>query len=86
MEFSKRLDHDYRVGGGGTIGLLLDLTEDWRVQILGNILAFPLGHESDYYKVSINQRVALTQHSDLRVEMSQMEGKDEWVLSGNYYF
>ncbi len=86
VEFSKRLDHDYRVGGGGTIGLLLDLTEDWRVQILGNILAFPLGHESDYYKVSINQRVALTQHSDLRVEMSQMEGKDEWVLSGNYYF
>ena len=85
-ELSSYLDAYYRAGGGGTLGGLLDITENWRVQILGNVLKFPLGHQSHYYKASFNQRYAFTQNLDIRLELSKLKNKEEWLVSVNYYF
>jgi hypothetical protein len=85
-ELSTRLSPNYRLGGGGTIGALWDITKDWRIQIAGDYLSFPLGDESHYYKVSVNQRYSITQNLDLRAEFSTLNSKKEWLLAANYYF
>ena len=86
LELSNHLDHDYRLGGGGMIGTLIDVTDDWRIQIAGDYLSFPLGHESHYYKVLVNQRYLLTQNMDIRVEWNILNSQKEGLLAVNYYF
>jgi len=86
LEVSNRLNSDYRVGGGGTIGIFFDPIEKWRIQALGNYLRFPLGHDSEYYRITLNQRYALSQNIDLRLELNQIKKKGEWLFSVNLYF
>ena len=86
LELSGHLDHVYRLGGGGTIGTLIDVTDDWRIQIAGDYLSFPLGHQSHYYKVSVNQRYSFTQNTDIRIEWNIQNSQNEWLLAVNYYF
>lgn len=85
-EVSSRLDEYYRTGGGGTLAILLDLSEHWRLQILGNYLNFPLGHESDYYRISINQRYSINRNLDLRANLSRLHEEEELQVGVNYYF
>jgi hypothetical protein len=86
LETSRRFDHDYRFGGGATLGALLDITSDWRIQITGNYLGFPLGHESHYHKVSVAQRYSLSQNLDVRANWDSLNNRGEWSLGVNYYF
>jgi hypothetical protein len=86
LELSGHLDHDYRLGGGGTIGALIDVTKDWRIQIAADYLSFPVGQESHYYKVSVNQRYSLTQNVDIRFEWNILNSQKEWLSAVNYYF
>lgn len=85
-ETSGRLDRNYRLGGGATVGTLINITEDWRAQIAGNYLNFALGDRSDYYLVSVNQRYALAQNLDIRIEFDLLSGQREGVAAVNYYF
>lgn len=86
LELSNRLDRNYRLGGGATVGTLIDITEEWRAQIAGSYLNFAFGDRSDYYLVSVNQRYALTQNLDLRAEFNLLSGQREGVAAVNYYF
>lgn len=86
LEIARRLDHDYRFGGGATLGTLIDLTDDWRIQLSASYLDFLLGDRSDYYLVSANQRYALSQNLDIRVEFTLLSGRKEGVLAVSYYF
>jgi hypothetical protein len=86
FEASGHLNPDYRIGGGGTIGALIDLTKNWRIQTEGEYLSFPVGNESSYYKVSVKQRYALGQNWDVRVEWRFLEDQNEWLSAVNYYF
>ena len=86
LELSRRLDRDYRLGGGGTIGALLDITDHWRIQASGDYLSFPLGNESHYYKASVNQRYSFTQNLDVRAGWNIMNSRQEWLAGLNYYF
>ena len=86
LEMSSRLKSDYRAGGGGTLGLYYDPVEDWRIQVFANYMGFPIGHNSEYYRVAVNQRYAVSQNFDLRLELSQIKKNDEWLFSLNYYF
>jgi len=86
IELAGGLEEGYRAGGGGRIGLLYRVSGPWRVQILANALSFPLGHRSDYYRIALNQRFALSQNFALRFEASRLKQVDEWLFSTNYYF
>lgn len=86
MELSRQLDHDYRFGGGATLGALFDLTNDWRIRITGSYTGFPLGHTSRYYKVSVAQRYSLSQNLDLQAGWDLLNDRGEWSLGVNYYF
>jgi len=86
MELSNGLDRRYRLGGGGTVGALIDLTSDCRIQIAGDYLTFPLGRESHYYKASIVPRYAIAQNFDVRAGWSILNSLQEWSAGINYYF
>ncbi|MBI3812523.1 MAG: DUF4105 domain-containing protein [Nitrospirae bacterium] len=86
LELSRRLDQNYRLGGGGTIGALLDITDHWRIQTTGDYISFPLGNESHYYKASVNQRYSFTQNLDIRAGWNLMNSRQEWLAGLNYYF
>ncbi len=86
LELTRQLESDYRTGGGGTIGLFYDPWEDWRIQLLGKYIDFPLGHESRYATFSLNQRYAFAQDFELRLEVSRIKKSDEGLFSLNFYF
>jgi hypothetical protein len=86
LELSRRLDSNYRLGGGGTIGALLDITDHWRIQSEGEYISFPLGNESHHYKASVNQRYSFTQNLDVRAGWNLMNSRQEWMAGINYYF
>ncbi len=86
LQISSRLKSDYRLGGGGRVGAFFDPMEDWRIQLLGKVIDYPLGHDSDYYELALNQRYALSQNIDVRVELNQIEKKESWLFSLNVYF
>lgn len=86
LELSGNLDDDYRLGGGGTVGALIDVTKNWRIQVEGDYLSFPLGNESHYYKVLVNQRYSISQNVDIRLEWNLLNSQNEWVSAINYYF
>jgi hypothetical protein len=85
-ELSSRLDEYYRAGGGGTAAILLDVSDHWRLQIAGDYLNFPLGHESDYYRISINQRYSIGRKLDLRANLSKLNDQEELMFAISYYF
>jgi len=86
LELSGHFDDDYRLGGGGTAGTLIDITKNWRIQVAGDYLSFPLGNESHYYKVLVNQRYSISQNVDVRLEWNLLNSQNEWLSAINYYF
>jgi len=86
LELSGHLNQDYRFGGGPNLGTLIEITDNWRVQIEGSYLAFLLGDRSDDYRVAVNQRYALTQNLDVRAEVTLLRNRQEGVVAVNYYF
>ena len=85
-ETSGNLESNYRLGGGATGGVLIDFTEDWRLQISGDYKRFPLGHESETWQLSVRQRFSVAQNLDLRLEYRRVEHRDEGIFSVNVYF
>ena len=85
-QYAARLDHSYRLGGGGTAGVLWDITANWRVQLVNDYLNFPLGHDSAYYRVAVVQRYAVSRDLDVRLDLGWLNGKGDWLAAVNFYF
>ena len=85
-EVSGHLESNYRLGGGGIAGGFIKITENWKAELRAEYLDFPLGHDSDYYKLNFNQRYSLSQNLDVRLELSNLANRKEWLASFNYYF
>jgi len=86
LQLSSHLDRDYRLGGGGTVGALLDVLPRWRFQVTGNYMSFPLGNESHFYKVEASPRFAVSQNLDIRANWNVVNSRQEWSFGLNYYF
>ena len=84
--YSHAFERNHRIGGGGTVGALVDLTERWRVLISGTYLGFPLGENSDELRASVQQRYTLRKDLALRLEFNHREHDNEAVLSVQVYF
>ena len=79
-------EHDHRIGGGGTVGLLTDLTPWWKMQLSAAYLSFPLGERSSDFRSSLEQRLTLTRNLALRLGLNRRDGQDEAMLTIHYYF
>jgi hypothetical protein len=85
--YSHAFDENHRIGGGGTVGVLADLTERWRVLLSTTYLRYPLGEDSDDWRVSFQQRFTLQKDLALRLEFNHLDRHDnEAVLSVQVYF
>ncbi len=85
--YSHAFEQNHRVGGGGTAGLLADLTERWAILLSTTYLLYPVGEDSDNWRVSFQQRFTLQKDLALRLEFNHQDRHDnEAVLSVQVYF
>jgi Domain of unknown function (DUF4105) len=86
LQLSTHLDRDYRLGGGGTVGALVDLPRNWRIQVVGNYMSFTFGDQSHFYKTEVSPRYTISQNLDVRADWNVVNSKQEWSFGLNYYF
>lgn len=80
VNYSHAFEENHRAGGGGTIGLLVDLTDRWKMLASATYLTYPLGEHSDNTKLSFQQRFTLTKNWIVRVELNHFERQDNEAL------
>jgi len=77
---------NYRLGGGGTVGFLADLTERWKILASTSYLWFPLGDRSDDFRWFVGQRYTLQQNLAVRLEYNHRDHDNDVVLSIQAFF
>ena len=85
-EYGRVFNSNYRLGGGATLGTLVDITERWKVGVSGTYLQFPLGEKSHEWRVSAQQRYALHKNFAVRFEFNQRARTQEYLLNLHAYF
>ena len=76
----------YRLGGGGRLGLLIDLASFWRVHLEGALLHFPLGDIHTNSDILITQVFSFSKTLEFRFTLQQETTYREALFSLNKYF
>jgi len=84
--YSRAYDEDHRVGGGGTLGLLADLTDRWKLMASGTYLRYALGDKSDDFRWFVGQRFTLLQNLALRLEYNHRDRDNDVIFSFQAFF
>jgi hypothetical protein len=85
-DYSRAYQEDYRVGGGGTVGLLADLTDRWKLMASGTYLRYPLGDKSDDVRCFVGQRYTVSQNLTLRLEYNHRDDDNNVIFSMQAFF
>ncbi|HET8720867.1 MAG TPA: DUF4105 domain-containing protein [Nitrospira sp.] len=83
---SKAYEDNYRIGGGGTVGLLADLTDRWKLLATGSYLRYALGEKSEDFRWSVGQRYSLTRNLTFRVEYNHRSHDNDVLATFQMYF
>ncbi|HEU4684264.1 MAG TPA: hypothetical protein VFS39_07165, partial [Nitrospira sp.] len=84
--YSPAYEERHRVGGGGTGGLLVDLTERWKVMATGSYLKYALGEKSDDVRWFVGQRYTLARDWTLRLEYHhRAHDNDVWFALQRFF-
>ncbi len=84
--YSRAYEERHRIGGGGTIGLLSDLTDRWKLMLSGTYLRYALGDKSEDIRWYAGSRYTLSQHWAMRVEYNHRERDNDVVFSVQAFF
>jgi len=84
--YSHAYEEDHRVGGGGTVGLLADLTDRWKLMASGTYLRYALGDKSDDFRWFVGQRFTLLQNLALRLEYNHRDHDNDVMFSVQAFF
>jgi len=84
--YSRAYQDDYRIGGGGTGGVLADVTDHWKLMATGSYLKYPLGEKSDDIRWFVGSRYTLAQNLALRLEYNHRSHDDDVVFSMQVFF
>ena len=84
--YSRAYDENHRIGGGGTVGFLANLTARWKVLLSATYLYFPLGERSDDVRFTFGQRYTLQQNLALRLEFNHRDHDNEALFTVHAYF
>ncbi len=84
--YSKAYEERHRAGGGGTVGMLVDLTERWRILLSGSYLRYALGEHSDDFRWTVGQRYTVARNWALRLEYNHRDHDDDVVFSIQAFF
>ncbi|MDZ4733463.1 MAG: DUF4105 domain-containing protein [Nitrospirota bacterium] len=84
--YSHAYEERHRIGGGGTVGMLTDLTERWKLLISGSYLRYALGDKGDDFRWTVGQRVTLLQNLVLRLDYNHRDYDNDVLFSMQAYF
>ena len=84
--YSRAYDERHRVGGGGTIGMLSDVTERWKLMLSGTYLRYALGDKSEDLRWFVGSRYTLSRDWALRVEYNHRDRDNDVVFSVQAFF
>lgn len=84
--YSRAYEERHRVGGGGTIGLLSDLTDRWKLMLSGTYLRYALGDKSEDIRWFAGSRYTLSRDWAMRVEYNHRERDNDVVFSIQAFF
>jgi hypothetical protein len=77
---------NHRLGGGLTVGALVDVTDRWKFAFSGGYLNFPVGEKSDEWRLTAQQRYTVTRNFALRFDFNQRGRTQELVLNLQAFF
>ena len=84
--YSKAYEERHRIGGGGTAGMLADLTERWKIMATGTYLKYALGEKSDDIRWFVGSRYTLTQNWAIRLEYNHRDHDNDVLFSVQAFF
>ena len=84
--YSRAYDERHRIGGGGSVGMLADLTERWKLLASGTYLRYPLGDKSDDFRWTVGQRVTLLRNLTLRLDYNHRDHDNDVMFSMQAFF
>jgi len=84
--YSKAYKEWHRVGGGGTVGMLADVTDRWKLMISGSYLRYALGDKSDDIRWYAGSRYTLTQNWGVRLDYNHRDRDNDIVFSVLAFF
>jgi hypothetical protein len=85
-DYSRAYEDNYRIGAGGTVGMLADLTDRWKWMLSGTYLGFPLGDKSHDFRWFVGSRYTLAQNWALRLEYNHRDRDNDVVFSIQAFF
>ncbi|HEY5627358.1 MAG TPA: hypothetical protein VIR79_05395, partial [Nitrospira sp.] len=83
---SRAYEENHRIGGGGTVGLLADLTDRWKLMASGTYLRYALGDKSEDWRWSVGQRLTLFSNLAFRVEYHHRSHDNDVLATLHLYF
>jgi hypothetical protein len=83
---SKAYEESHRIGGGGTVGLLADVTDRWKLLASGTYLRYALGEQSEDIRWSVGQRYSFTTNLAFRVEYNHRSHDNDVLATLHLYF
>jgi hypothetical protein len=84
--YSKAYEERHRIGGGGTVGMLSDLTDRWKLMLSGSYLRYALGNQSEDIRWFVGSRYTLSRDWALRVEYNHRSHDNDVVFSVQAFF
>lgn len=84
--YSRAYEERHRIGGGGTAGMLADVTERWKIMTTGTYLKYALGEKSDDVRWFVGSRYTLAQNWALRLEYNHRDHDNDVVFSIQAFF
>ncbi len=84
--YSRAYEERHRIGGGGSIGMLADLTERWKLMLTGGYLRYALGEKSDDFRWAAGSRYTLSRNWALRLEYNHRAHDNDTLFSVQAFF
>jgi len=85
-EYGRVFDSDYRIGGGATVGALVNITERWKIGLSGTYWNFPAGDKSAEWRINAQQRYTFGKNLAVRFDFNQRAATQEYLLNLLAYF
>lgn len=84
--YSRAYQERHRIGGGGTAGMLADVTDRWKIMATGTYLKYALGEKSDDIRWFIGSRYTVSQNWALRLEYNHRDHDNDVLFSAQTFF
>lgn len=84
--YSRAYEERHRIGGGGTVGMLADITDQWKIMATGTYLKYGLGEQSDDIRWFVGSRYTMSQNWALRLEYNHRDRDNDVLFSVQTFF